>query len=602
MNIDVVTARLLRTLLIGGTIVLAMAVAAQVLKPLALAILLTFLLVPIVGRLERLGLPRALSVAVVLLAGVAVAAATGYVLARQFASLAHDAPRYAVAIREKLDRLQPADESVAVKIQDAAETLGKPDETEAAEQAPTPVRLVRENNLWERLAAITGPFESVLAIAGVVLLLTVFLLLERDAVGDKIIRLVGWGRIGVTAKTLSQIGTSLGNYLMALALVNVGFGATIGLGCWAIGLPSPALWGFMAAILRFIPYLGTILSFSLPFGISIAAFPGWTQPILVLGLFAAAEGAVTALEPLIYGKSTGISPVGFLVSALFWAWLWGPLGLLLANAMTVCLAVAGRHVPGLGALGTLLGEDVAVADDLRWYQRLVSRDPDAALTLLDEALAEESFEEVCDRIVIPTLRRAERDRVRGNLEARDVALIWRVVRDWLDDVPEREGLVLSPPAPESQTPAAEPRAVAAVAMRGGGDALVLRMLNLTLAPADVRVAIVSAGGTALKVADKIGELEPAMILISHLPPVGMARARYMTKRMRTRHPHAELTFAYWDRDADTSQIVERLNPVAANHVVVSLAEARALILGRPDGSPIAVKPAPSKPAAEPARA
>ena len=587
MNIDVATTRLLRTLLIGGTIILAMSVAAEVLKPLALAILLAFLLAPPVGRLERRGVPRAASVAVVLLVATGIVGATGYVVGHQFTSLARDAPRYADTIREKVLRLQPADESAFDKVLDAAEKLGapqeKPAEPELALEKPMPVRIVRENNLWERMETFLGPFESVLAMGGVVLLLVVFLLIERDEIGDKVIQLVGWSQIGVTTKTLSQIGAGLGNYLMALALVNAGFGATIGLGCWAIGLPSPALWGFLAALFRFVPYLGTVLSFSLPFLISMAAFPGWTQPALVLGLFAGAEVVVNAVEPLLYGKSTGISPMALLVSALFWAWLWGPLGLLLANAMTVCLAVAGRHIPGLGALGTMLNHEITVADDLRWYQRVLSHDLDGAISLLDDALKGRSFEEVCDSIVIPTLSRAEHDRSHGNIDPRDVAFIWRAVRDWLDDVAERDDVVLTTPTPGAEAlaaPAPQAATLVGLATGGGADSLVLRMLNLALEPSGVRVAILTAAGPSLKVTEKLAELEPTMILISHLPPVGLTRARYLTKRLRARYPDVPLTFAYWDHDADTTTIVDRLKPASASRVVVSVASARAAVLDR----------------------
>ncbi|WP_337176225.1 AI-2E family transporter [Paludisphaera sp.] len=602
MNIDLATARLLRVLLIGGTVILAMSVAAEVLKPLALAILLAFLLSPIVGRLERRGLPRVLAVVSVLLVATGIAAATGYVVGRQVTSLARDAPTYARAIREKMANLQPSDDSTVDRVLDAAQTLGAPTEPEEpAREIPMPVRIVRENNLWERVDAFFGPFESVMALSGVVLLLLVFILLERDAILDKLIQLVGRGQVGVTTKTLSQIGSSLGNYLLALAMVNTGFGAVIGLGCWAIGLPSPALWGVLAALLRFIPYLGTVLSFSLPMMISIAAFPGWTQPALVLALFAGAEVVVNAVEPLIYGKSTGISPAGLLVSALFWAWLWGPLGLLLANVMTVCLAVAGRHIPGLRSLGTLLSHDVAVADELRWYQRVISHDLDGALALLDEALAERSFEEVCDQIIIPTLSRAEYDRARRNVDGRDVAFIWRAIRDWLDDIAERDDVVMTPPAPAPDRLAPAPsdgegRSLVGVATGGGADALILRMLNMLLQPSGVRITVVSASGSSLRIADKIDSMDPSMILISHLPPVGLTRSRYLAKRLGARFPRAVLTFAYWDHDAEIPQVVDRIKPVAANHVVVSLATARAAILNKGESA------APAATASEPARA
>jgi hypothetical protein len=423
---------------------------------------------------------------------------------------------------------------------------------------------------------------------GIVLLLVVFLLFERDEIGDRIIQLVGWGRIGVTTKTLAQIGTGLSKYLTALSLVNASFGLGIGLGLWAIGLPSPALWGFLAAVFRFIPYVGTVLSFSLPAAISVAHFPGWTPLALVFALFAALELIVNAVEPLLYGKSTGISPIGLLIAAMFWTWLWGGLGLLLANALTVCLAVAGRSIPGLGFLGILLSHDVAVSDDLRWYQRVLNRDQDGALAILEEALRTRSFEEVCDRIVIPTLSRAEYDRSRQFVDNRDVAFIWRLVREWLDDVDENDEIVLATPAPVSEAGDveslggagsidAELHPLVGLATGGGADALVLRMLNLALKPSGVRLTIVSAGGASLPLSEKVAGLDPGLVLVSHLPPDGMTRARYLTRRIRARHGDTPVVFGYWDADAEPSRVLERLRPATANRIVVSVAGARAAI-------------------------
>jgi len=589
MNIDVATTRLLRIILIGGTIIVAMSVAADVFKPLALAILVTFLLAPVANRLERLGLPRVVSVAAVLLVAMAAVGSIGYVVGNQFASLAQDVPQYVENIQAKIHRLRPAEESTTVKVMDAVSRLTKGNHAE--DEHAQPVRIVSENDFWEQLHTIMGPFESILAMGGVVLLLVIFLLFERDEISAKIIQLVGWGQIGVTTKTLSQIGDGLSKYLAALALVNAGFGLVIGLGCWAIGLPSPALWGFLAALCRFIPYLGTLLSFSFPFLISIAHFEGWTQPALVLALFAGAEVAVNSVEPLLYGKSTGISPIGLLISALFWAWLWGPLGLLLANALTVCLAVAGRLIPGLEALGVLLRHDVSVSDDLRWYQRVLSRDVDGSLAILDDALKTRSLEEVCDQVIIPTLSRAEHDRAHEHLEARDVAFIWRLVRDWLDEVAGRDDVILTPIAPGSEPlpagaapPPAETGGLVGIATGGGADALVLRMLNLLLQPAGVRLTIVSAGGSSLRVTDKVGELDPALILISHIPSEGLTRARYLVKRMRARNPETPIVLGYWDCNAPAAEMAERFRPA---RLVVNLAAARAMVLERVSAGPAA---------------
>ena len=243
---------------------------------------------------------------------------------------------------------------------------------------------------------------------------------------------------------MTQIGHVLSRYLAILALFNLAFGVVIGLGLWVIGLPSPALWGLLAAVLRFVPYLGTIVSFSLPEIISIAHFPGWTQPILVIALFGGAELIANSIEPLVYGKSTGISPIGLLVAALFWTWLWGGLGLLLANVLTVCLAVVGQTTPGLGFLGTLLRHEVEVADDLRWISARyieIRMGPSRFWTRPEVG----PLERVCDEIIIPTLARAEQDHHDGFLEKRDVVFIWRVARDWLDDLADRNDIALTVP-------------------------------------------------------------------------------------------------------------------------------------------------------------
>jgi hypothetical protein len=324
------------------------------------------------------------------------------------------------------------------------------------------------------------------------------------------------------------------------------------------------------------------------------------QLLLVLALFATVELAVNAIEPLVYGKSTGISPIGLLVSAMFWTWLWGGLGLLLANALTVCLAVAGQSIPGFGFLGALLRHEVSATDDSRWYQRVLNRDQDGAMAILDEALKSRSFEEVCDQIVIPTLARAEQDRSQEFIEGRDVAFIWRLVREWLDDVAENDEIVLTTPEPPATTATAaevkvEPiralgpvdekeHPLVGIATGGGADSLILRMLNLVLKPSSLRLTILSAVGPSLQLSDKVAELEPALVLISHAPPAGLTRARYLTKRIRARLPELPIVFGYWDDDAEPSHVVERLRPASVNRIVVSVASARAAIQNAVDAA------------------
>ena len=226
-------------------------------------------------------------------------------------------PTYQANIQKKLVALRPQNDSALAKARQAISSIERSLRPADADYA-TPVRVVSENAKVAQLQSLFGPFHVTLAFGGVVLLLLIFVLIESNYISDRIVQMVGWGKIGVTTKTMTQIGHVLSRYLATLALFNLAFGVVIGLGLWAIGLPSPALWALLAAVLRFVPYLGTIVSFSLPEIISIAHFPGWTQPILVIALFGGAELIANSIEPLVYGKSTGISPIGLLVAALFW--------------------------------------------------------------------------------------------------------------------------------------------------------------------------------------------------------------------------------------------------------------------------------------------
>ena len=589
MNLDPNAARIFRALVVAFAIVFIMYVAAEVLKPLALAILLSFILAPLVQWVVRRGLPRSSSVALVLILVFTVVGGVTYVVGGQFASLADQLPTYQANIQKKLVALRPQNDSALDKARQAISSIERSLRPADADYA-TPVRIVSENAKVAQLQSLFGPFHVTLAFGGVVLLLLIFVLIESNDISDRIVQLVGWGKIGVTTKTMTQIGHVLSRYLATLALFNLAFGVVIGLGLWAIGLPSPALWGLLAAVLRFVPYLGTIVSFSLPEIISIAHFPGWTQPILVIALFGGAELIANSIEPLVYGKSTGISPIGLLVAALFWTWLWGGLGLLLANALTVCLAVVGQSTPGLGFLGTLLRHEVEVADDLRWYQRVLHRDQDGAIALLDQALKSRPLERVCDEIIIPTLARAEQDHHDGFLEKRDVVFIWRVVRDWLDDLADRDDIALTAPSPAPAehmepirvrpTPEIAKQELVGIATNGGGDALILRMLNLLLKPSGVRLTILSATGSPLRVSDKVEQLECGLIVMSHLPPLGLTRTRYLIKRLRARHPDIPMVVGFWDVKADPVQVAEQLRSSSAYHVALSVAAARTMILER----------------------
>jgi predicted PurR-regulated permease PerM len=299
------------------------------------------------------------------------------------------------------------------------------------------VNVVSQPSFTQRLQSAVGPYLEYLGVGTFVLILVLFILMGREDLNDRIVRLFGSGRVSVTTRTMEEVGQRISRYLAMFAMVNSGFGLVVGLGLWAIGVPLAILWGVLAGLLRFIPYVGPAISFAMPLVFSIATFPGWREPLLVVALFAVIEIAMNSfLEPVIYGKTTGVSALGLLVSAMFWTWLWGSLGLLLSTPMTLCLAVLGKSVPALRVFATLLSEEEPLEPDVRLYHRLISVDSDGAYAIVEEVLAKHPRVEVFDDVFIPVLTHAERDHHRGNIDDGERVFVWRFIADVLDDLEE----------------------------------------------------------------------------------------------------------------------------------------------------------------------
>ena len=268
----------------------------------------------------------------------------------------------------------------------------------------------RSGNVFQ---SAVGPYLEFVGVGSFVLILVLFMLMHREALGDRIVQLFGQRQINLTTRTMSEIGQRISRYLAMITLVNAGYGLTVGLGLWAIGVSYAVLWGCLAAMMRFVPYVGAAVAFLLPLVFSIADFPSWWQPLEVVALFGVVEVALSYLEPVIYGKATGVSALGLLVAAMFWTWLWGLLGILLSTPLTLCLAVLGKYVPSLGFFATILGEEAELDQDIRFYQRLVSLDQDGATTVVDAALKDTPASRGLRSDPGPALSRAERDAAAG---------------------------------------------------------------------------------------------------------------------------------------------------------------------------------------------
>jgi predicted PurR-regulated permease PerM len=423
-------------LLFFGTIA-ALYLGRDVFIPLALAILLSFALGPLVTRLYRLGIPRVPAVLIVITTVTFLIGGFVAVVGSQLVRLAEDLPRYEDNLRAKAGLFTggiPGGsvlDHAANVLRDMSEEIGQATQgspagtgSEQPGQAPLattdrpiPVEIHQPpSSPVEALTTVAAPLLGPVATVGVVIVFVIFVLLQREDLRDRLIRLFGMGDVHRTTEAVTDAAKRVGRYLLMQLVINVIYGVLVGTGLFLIGVPNALLWGMLGTILRFIPYLGPFLATLLPVALAMAVDPGWTTVALTVGLFVAIELVTNnVLEPWLYGSSTGLSPLAVIVAAVFWTTLWGPVGLLLSTPLTVCLVVLGRHVPQLQFLEVLLGSAPVLTPDVKFYQRLLAEDPHEAEDLAEDLLEEQPLTDVYDRMILPALLLAEQDRLRGAL-------------------------------------------------------------------------------------------------------------------------------------------------------------------------------------------
>lgn len=576
------------TLLIFG-IIAFMYFTGEILKPLALSVLLSFALTPAARLFERLGLPRAGAVVLTVVIVLGLVGGIGYVVGQQVASLANRLPDYQENIETKLRGVIKSGQRLNVMVDQVTARLEKPRPDRPGELAPIQkVQVVEQHLFQDRLRSASGRYLEYLGIGGFVLVLVLFMLVGREDLRDRIVGLFGHREVGLTTRTMEEIGRRISRYLATLALVNSGFGLVIGVGLTLIGLPYAVLWGCLAAMLRFIPYVGTAVALALPLVFSFANFPGWIQPLEVVTLFGAVELALNSfVEPVLYGKTTGVSALGLLIAAMFWTWLWGTPGLLLSTPLTVCLVVLGKHVPSLGFFAILLGEKAEVDPDVQFYQRLVALDRAGAKDVVEAALKVRPRVDVFDHVLIPTLSRSEHDVARGDLDESEQAFIWDVIGDVVDRLRGVEEFDLAsasrwangnPKAGgDESTPPRMP--VVGIAVENRSDALVLQMLRQLLTASGLDIEVITDAESPLEMAEQVAELSPRLVVVSHLAPRDPRPARYLVRRLRARFADLEIVVGRWGETTAASPDAERLVTLGASQVVFTLADLRDRILG-----------------------
>jgi predicted PurR-regulated permease PerM len=415
-------------------IIAALYLGRDILIPVALAVLLTFVLLPLVRRMESWGLKRVAAVILTVVVASLITGGVAYLVGKQVLDLSLRVADYRDNLRTKARALRESGEGpvsrLASTIKELKQELStthpatEPSRTTVVvdppiKSEPVKVELVQEGpDITEIAAGLASPLMVPLAGAAITVVLLIFLLLDGDDFRSRLVSLAGIRRISLTASASSEIAERIGRYLRAQLLINLLYGTMLGVGLWAIGLPNALLWGVLGFVVRFIPYIGPWLAAVLPTLLSIAVFPGWSRTLGVVGLCIGVELITNLLlEPWLYGASAGISTLGVVIAAVFWAWVWGPVGLVVAVPITVCLVVAGKYVPQLSTLHHLFGSDVDVPQVVRLYQHLLARNADAADDILEEATQDTPLADVCDHLLLPLLSELKRDLASGVIDA-----------------------------------------------------------------------------------------------------------------------------------------------------------------------------------------
>jgi predicted PurR-regulated permease PerM len=613
--------------------VAALYVAKPILLPIAFAVLLSFLLTPLANRIERWGIPRILSTIVVVAVAFSVLAILGWIVMAQLIELRYELPVHRDKILAKLSALKQLTKEVedvgaALTKQDATAADSKtarqgnarpvedgradspPDNNERRNPTPTEVpsasptdQLVEEAateaaetgvipptttegavpvkvvamppTTLAQIQTWLGPLVAPLTTAGMIVVLLFFMLLDRENQRNRLIQLFGTANLHRTTEALTDATHRVGRYLRMQFLINAGYGICVALGLWFIGVPSAIMWGVLGFSLRFLPYLGPWLAAVMPILVSAAVSDGWTQPILVASMYVAYELVLNNVaEPMLYGSSIGVSTVGVIIAAIFWTWLWGPIGLVIAMPMTVCVVVLARYVPQLKFITVLLADQPPLTPAERVYQRLLSGDFNEPLKLARKHLKDSTLVKFYDEVLMPALILAEQDRHAGEMNDEQTALVKEAAEDLVAELRE----LADAEAKEKAIPAAERPAaqVLCIPLRDDADEITSKMLLQLLADEGFHVESGAAGALTGEVVDQVAASESDIVVISVLPPIRPRDSRLLWKRLRHRYPELPIVVGYWT-GADANESLLPPAGDSSSKVATTLAEALAVI-------------------------
>ncbi|MEE1612257.1 AI-2E family transporter [Microvirga sp. CF3016] len=610
----------LLTLAVSVVVLAALYVGEDVFLPVVLAILLAFVLAPFVELLRRWRLGRVPSVIIAVLVALGIIVSLAAVIGFQVAGLASDIPRYQTTIETKIGSLREGalgklpqllkdfgrrfDRAVAEPPPEQAPTAPSPAAppapqepgplpVEVHEPDPTPVQVARN---------VLLPLLEPLATMGIVFVVLVFILMQREDLRDRMIRLFGASDLHRTTAAMDDAARRLSRYFLTQLALNASFGVVAAVGLWLIGVPSPILWGVFAALMRFVPYIGSFLAAVPPILLAAAVDPGWSMALMALALFAVGEPLMGhVVEPIVYGQSTGLSPFAVVISAIFWTWIWGPVGLLISTPLTLCLVVLGRHVERLEFLDVLLGDRPALTPAENLYQRMLAGDPDEALESAELLLKERSLTSYYDEVALRGLQLAANDATRGVLTQRQLEQVKDVIRALVQDLGSHEDVEPQPQetkddpvaAPASEKPANKgpavrtpmPQegnipedwradgAVLCIAGRGPLDEAASEMLSQLLTKHGLGTRVIPHSAVSRREIFNLDMTGVQMVCISYLEISGTpAHLRYLLRRLKQKAKAPTLVGLWPAEDAVLKSETMRAT-LGANYYVSSLRDA-----------------------------
>jgi predicted PurR-regulated permease PerM len=592
-NSATVASRLL-TLIAVVVVIVGLYFGRQVLIPLALAVVLSFLLTPVVCLLEKCHLGRVPSVLVVLVLSFILAATVGWIVTGQLMSIVDEFPSYKSNIQDKIQALhiphgsglKDASNTVTElsnELSAASESAGDKKTGKSGNGRPIAVQMTQApTNAPQYLRAIVGPLTGVFETSAMVIVFTLFMLVKREDLRNRVIRLAGQNRLNIVTQALDDASRRLSRYLLLQFLMNGVYGVIFGSGLYWIGVPHALLWGVLGGLLRFVPYVGTPIAAAFPIALAMAVFPGWNQVGIIFGLFVVLEVVIAnVIEPWLYGAHTGISSLAILVAAVFWAILWGPVGLILSTPLTVCLILMGRYVPQLSFLEVLLGDEAVLPVEAHFYQRLLAFDQDEARDIADAFLKEQTIANFYDSVLIPVLTLAEQDRHLNSLEAGTASFISQSTRDLIEELGERsfDQQTAADQDAKAGTPnvaALSGLAVVCIPAGDEADELVAMMIAQLLKQLGCDVRHLPIGPRA-SILDQIATDVPQVVLVSALPPFVVGQARSLCKRLRQRHPNTKIILGLWSFEGGSAKAQDRIGTAGADVVVTSLQQVIALL-------------------------